>query len=139
MYEASTKIRVRYSETDRMGYVYYGNYAQYYEIGRVELFRSLGFSYRELEDSGINMPVIDMKTKYIRPATYDEVLTIKTIVPEMPALKICFRYEIYNADDELINSGETNLAFVDKNKQKPIKTPDWFKAKLSEYFHSKAD
>ena len=134
MYQHETQIRVRYSETDRMGYVYYGNYAQYYEIGRVELFRSLGFSYRELEDNGINMPVIDMRTKYIRPATYDEVLTIKTIVSSLPKLKICFRYEIYNGDDELINSGETNLAFVDKNRQKPIKAPGWFVDKLRESF-----
>ncbi len=134
MYSHDTTIRVRYSETDRMGYVYYGHYAQYYEIGRVELFRSLGFNYRELEDSGVNMPVIDMKSKFIKPATYDEVLTVRTTVPELPGSKICFRYDIYNEENDLIHSGETNLAFVDKAKQKPTKVPSWFLDRLREWF-----
>jgi len=130
LYTKDTGIRVRYSETDRMGYVYYGNYAQYYEIGRVELFRSLGFSYRALEDSGINMPVVTMQTRYLSPATYDEVLTVRTAVPALPGAKICFQYEIYNARNKLINTGETHLVFFDKNKQKPTRAPDWFIERL---------
>ncbi len=134
MYSHDTTIRVRYSETDRMGYVYYGNYAQYFEIGRVELFRTLGFSYRELEDAGVNMPVIDMKSKFIRPATYDEVLTVRTTVPDLPEAKICFRYEIYNTDDDLIHTGETNLAFFDETRGKPMRPPQWFKDLLLPWF-----
>lgn len=134
MYSHDITIRVRYGETDRMGYVYYGNYAQYYEIGRVELFRTLGFNYRELEDSGINMPVIDMKSQFIRPATYDELLTVRTTVPELPKAKICFRYDLYNDSDDLIHTGETNLAFIDTNRQKPTKAPAWFIDKLTPWF-----
>lgn len=134
MYSHDTCIRVRYSETDRMGYVYYGNYAQYFEIGRVELFRTLGFSYRELEDAGVNMPIIDMKSKFIRPATYDELLTIRTIIPYFPKAKICFQYEIYNADNDQIHSGETSLAFFDRNKRKPTRAPQWFKDLLKPWF-----
>src|SRR5210317_1101777 len=106
------KVRVRYAETDKMGYVYYGNYATYYEVARVETLRNLGFSYKLLEEDGIIMPVTENKSKFIRPAKYDDLLTIKVIVDELPRKRITFKYEIYNEKEKLINLGETMLAFV---------------------------
>ena len=126
MYFSETKIRVRYSETDKMGYVYYGNYAQYYEIGRAELMRKMGFPYRKLEDQGIFLPIVSLKVKYIKPALYDDMLTIKTYLKEKPAAKIKFDYEIYNEQGELINKGDTTLVFVDYKTKKPRKAPREF-------------
>lgn len=133
MYSAELKVRVRYSETDRMGYVYYGNYAQYYEIGRVETFRSLGFTYKELEDSGINLPVLDLKIKYIKPAVYDDLLTVKTTITQMPEIRIHFKYEISN-EEEILNVAETTLVFFNTQKRKPCTVPDWMRLKLQPFF-----
>ena len=126
MYVSETKIRVRYSETDKMAYVYYGNYAQYYEIGRAELMRQLGFPYRKLEDQGVFLPIISLNIKYIKPALYDDMLTIKTYLKEKPEAKIKFDYEIYNDQGELINKGDTTLVFVDCKTKKPCKAPEEF-------------
>ena len=123
---SETEIRVRYVETDQMSYVYYGNYAQYYEIGRVEAFRQLGTSYKLLEDSGIMMPVVSMVINYKRPALYDDILTIKTIIKELPTTRIRFEYEIYNQNNELINTAETILVFVNRTNMKPCRCPQWF-------------
>src|SRR6187551_3752417 len=103
MFESSTKIRVRYGETDQMGYMYYGNYAEFYEVGRVEMLRSLGMTYSSMEDAGIIMPVLELQCKYIKPALYDQEITVKVIIDKMPALRIHFRYELYNEEKELIN------------------------------------
>jgi len=130
MYTQSTDIRVRYSETDQMGYVYYGNYAQYYEVGRVEALRALGVRYREMEESGVMMPVLEMKTKYIRPAKYDDLLTIKTTIKELPTTRISFHIEIHNGD-QLINIGEVTLVFVDMKTGRPVQAPQWIIDKLS--------
>jgi acyl-CoA thioester hydrolase len=94
MYISETKLRVRYAETDRMGYAYYGNYAQYYEVGRVEALRQLGLSYRSLEDSGIFLPVLHYSVKFFKPAFYDDLLTVRTIIKEIPQTRIKFFYEI---------------------------------------------
>ncbi|MCK5370654.1 MAG: acyl-CoA thioesterase, partial [Cyclobacteriaceae bacterium] len=110
----TVEIRVRYAETDQMGFVYYGNYATYYEVARVESLRNLGFSYKSLEEEGILMPVTENKSKFIRPAKYDDLLTIKVMVKNFPTNRIIFEYEIYNERKKLINLGETILAFVDK-------------------------
>ncbi len=126
MFVSETKIRVRYAETDRMGYAYYGNYAQYYEVGRVEALRQLGVSYKSLEDTGIMMPVVQMITNFKKPALYDDELTIKTIIHEKPSVKMKFYYEIYNSDHILINFGETILVFVNQKTMKPCHCPDWF-------------
>ncbi len=134
MISAETQVRVRYGETDQMGYVYYGHYATYYEVGRVELFRSLGFSYRELEESGIQMPVTQMRCKYLKPATYDEVVRIVTSIREKPTARITFYYDLYNPEDELINTGETTLVFIDTQRERPIKVPDWFLEAVQPYF-----
>ena len=130
MYSHSTKIRVRYGETDQMGYMYYGNYAQYYEVGRVEMLRSLGMSYSSMEADGIMMPVLELKCKYIKPALYDQEITVKTIIKTLPGIRIFFEYELYNEKEELINLGATTLVFVDMKKNKPTNPPENFMEKL---------
>lgn len=135
MYTHSTKIRVRYGETDQMGYMYYGNYAEFYEVGRVEMLRSLGMSYQEMEDSGIMMPVLELKCKYIKPAKYDQEITVKVIIDKMPGIRIHFLYELYNEENELINLGETTLVFVDIEKNKPCLPPEEFLSKMKDYFN----
>ncbi len=135
MYTHTTKIRVRYGETDQMGYMYYGNYAQFYEVGRVEMLRSLGMSYQEMEDSGIMMPVLELKCKYIKPAKYDQEITVKVIIDKMPGIRIHFTYELYNEAEELINLGETTLVFVDMEKNKPCLPPEEFLNKMAAYFN----
>ncbi|QNN44296.1 acyl-CoA thioesterase [Pedobacter roseus] len=135
MYSHSTKIRVRYGETDQMGYMYYGNYAQYYEVGRVEMLRSLGMSYSSMEADGIMMPVLELKCKYIKPALYDQEITVKTIVKTLPGIRIFFEYELYNENEELINIGATTLVFVDMKKNKPTNPPENFMEKLSVFFN----
>lgn len=134
MYTFETKVRVRYAETDQMGYVYYGNYAQFYEVGRVELFRSLGFSYKSLEDSGIMLPVIELQSKFLKPAKYDEELIVKTYLIEKPLIKIRFDYELFNQDSELLNTGSTTLVFIDMKRNKPCPAPAAFLSRLERYF-----
>jgi len=118
-----TNIRVRYGETDQMGYVYYGNYAQFFEVGRVEWLRSLGTDYKSLEDSGIMLPVTQLNVNYLKPAKYDDLLTIKTILTKKPLVKIDFDFEITNKKKELLTTGFTRLVFMDMNKNKPVKAP----------------
>ncbi len=119
-----TLVRVRYAETDKMGYVYYGNYPEYLEVGRVEAMRDLGISYKELEDSGVMMPVVSMELKYIRPAFYDDKLKIKTYIKEMPDARMTFEYEIFNSQDILINKAITTLAFVNIATMRPCRAPE---------------
>ncbi|GGI26440.1 acyl-CoA thioesterase [Pedobacter mendelii] len=135
MYSHSTKIRVRYGETDQMGYMYYGNYAQYYEVGRVEMLRSLGMSYSSMEAEGIMMPVLELRCKYIKPAFYDQEIMVKTIIKTLPGIRIFFEYELYNEKNELINLGATTLVFVDMKKNKPTNPPENFMEKLSVFFN----
>lgn len=134
MFSHSTKIRVRYADTDQMGFMYYGNYATFYEVGRVEMLRSLGLTYKSMEESGIIMPVTDLKCKYILPALYDEEITVKVFIDKMPSLRIHFRYELYNESDDLINMGETTLVFIDQVKKKACLPSKEFLEKLSVYF-----
>ena len=123
MFEHKTKVRTRYSEVDRMGYVYYGNYATYFEVGRVEAMRVLGISYAELEEEGIMMPVIRYEIDYKKPAFYDEELTIVTRVREVPSSRINFEYETWNAKGEMLNSAMTQLVFVDSKTMRPLRAP----------------
>ncbi|MEO9967320.1 MAG: thioesterase family protein [Reichenbachiella sp.] len=134
MFEAQTTTRVRYSETDQMGYVYYGNYAMYYEIGRVETLRQLGFSYNEMENAGVMMPVLNMNTNYHLPGRYDELLTIKVKIPSFPKARILFQYEIFNEKDQLINSGETTLVFINMKSNRPCRVPNELVEFLEPYF-----
>jgi len=123
MYSFETKIRVRYSETDQMSFVYYGVYAQYYEVGRVELLRSLNVSYKALEELGFALPVVNLNISYKKPAFYDDLLTVKTTIKEMPSARITFYYEILNSKGELLNTGEVVLVFIDKKTGKPCLAP----------------
>lgn len=134
MYTHTTKIRVRYGETDQMGYMYYGNYAQYFEVGRVEMLRSLGMSYSAMEDSGVMMPVLDMQCKYIKPAKYDQEITIKTTVDQLPATRIYFKYELFNEKEELIHIGSTTLVFIDIQKNRPTAPPKEFMERIAAFF-----
>ena len=136
MKEATTFVRVRYGETDQMGFVYYGNYAQYYEIGRVELFREIGVSYKSLEDNGVIMPVTKMNCFYHQPARYDDNLKIVTSIPEFPhGIRINFDYKIYNSTGLLLNNGSTELVFVDKSKNRPCKIPEILLEKLKHHYN----
>ncbi|TKC09210.1 acyl-CoA thioesterase [Pedobacter frigoris] len=135
MYIHSCKIRVRYGETDQMGYVYYGNYAEYYEVARVEMLRSLGMDYVGMENSGVMMPVLELNCKYIKPALYDQELTIKTTIENLPGVRIQFKYEVFNPAEELINIGSTTLVFVDMEKNKPCQPPQNFMDRLKVHFN----
>jgi acyl-CoA thioester hydrolase len=134
MYISETTVRVRYAETDKMGYVYYGNYTQYYEVGRVEALRSLGTSYKEMEDNGVMLPVYTCNLKYMKPALYDDLLIIKTTIKELPTLKITFDYEIYNQKNELLNVGNTTLVFINMQTNKPCRAPESFIDRIKKYF-----
>lgn len=134
MYDHEIKIRVRYGETDQMGYVYYGNYAMYYEVARVESLRNLGFAYKDLEADGIMLPVLENHSYFIAAAKYDDLLTIKITVPEIPGVKIGFRYEITNENDILINKGSTILAFVNMKTGKPCRPPEVMQKLFNPFF-----
>ena len=118
-----TDIRVRYFDTDQMGIVYYGNYARFYEIGRVETMRYLGLNYKELEERGISMPVYDLNSRFIRPAKYDDLLTIRVTIPQLPKTRFMFSYEIFNQYGQLLNTGQTTLVFVRTDTGRPCTAP----------------
>ena len=122
----STTLRVRYSETDQMGYCYYGNYAQYFEVGRVEALRSIGMSYKSLEDRGIMLPVSDFQVTYKTPAKYDDQLTIQTKIIELKGARLIFNYTITNKQNKLIATSSTTLVFVSKETMSPIAPPKDF-------------
>lgn len=133
MFSTDIQIRVRYAETDQMGYVYHGNYATYFEVARVEALRSLGVTYNELEKQGIMMPVLEIKTKFIRPAKYDQVLTIRIFIKKLPNVRVLFEYEVFNEAQELLTVAETTLVFVDAHTMKPIPTPSSVTEALQKY------
>ena len=119
-------LRVRYSETDQMGYCYHGNYAQYFEVGRVETLRQLGLSYKRLEDHGFMLPVSELSVNYKLPAKYDDALTIKTSITEMRGARLIFDYTITNEEDLLIATATTTLVFVAKETMRPVLPPPMF-------------
>ena len=125
MIHTTHTLRVRYGETDPMKYVYYGNYAEYFEVARVELFRQLGMSYDEIEKRGFFLPVSEYKIKYIRPAFYDQILEIHTYIKKIPGVKIEFDYEIYNEDKVKITQASTTLFFLDAETNKIVRCPDF--------------
>lgn len=132
MIHTTTSIRVRYAETDAMKYVYYGNYAQYLEVGRVELFRSIGMAYSEIENRGILLPVSEYKIKYLKPAFYDQELTVHTKIKKRPSVRIIFDYEIYNSDGNLITEASAVLYFLDAQTLKPTLCPDYLQTLIDE-------
>lgn len=119
-----------------MGYAYYGNYAEYFEVARVEALRELGLTYKEVEDNGIILPVYTFTVKYLKPAFYDDILTVKTYIKEMPKTRLTFYYETFNEQKEIINSGETTLVFINRKTNKPQGAPEYFLEKIRGYFPS---
>ncbi len=130
MYISKTNLRVRYGETDQMGYVYHGNYAAYIEVGRLEWLRGLGISYKDMEEEGIMLPVYDISIRYIKPAFYDDVLEITTTIKKTPSVRIEFYYEIRNQKNELVTTAKTTLVFLNKISRKPIRCPAYFLERL---------
>ena len=133
MLSTTISIRVRYGETDQMGVVYHGNYATYCEVARVEFFREMGLPYKQLEESGIMLPVVELNTKFVKPAYYDEVLHIHIILPEIPkSVRLYFEYEIRNEKGELLTTANTTLAFVDMKTKRPVRCPEYMIKHLQE-------
>lgn len=137
MIKSTTSARVRYGETDQMGYVYYGNYPQFFEVGRVELFRSIGMSYKQIEDFGIFLPVSELHIKYVKPGRYDDELLITTRVKDLPTgVRIFFEYEIHNQNGELLTTGDTTLFFLNKETGKICRCPEKILEIMKPYFES---
>ena len=135
MYTTETQIRVHYALTDQMSVVYHGHYAQFYEIGRAEAIRQIGYTYKDIEAMGIIMPVVDIHSRFLRPAKYDDLITVKTILKELPVHhKILFHHEIYNEQDELLNTGDITLYFMDAGTMKRCEMPVKLREKLVKYF-----
>ena len=134
MFVAETKIRVRYAETDKMGYCYYGNYPAYFEQARSDAFRNSGCSYKSIEDAGFMMPVISMHIEYKKPAFYDDLLTIKVTVKKKPSIKMEFFYETFNEKGDLLNFGSTMLCFVNSKTGRPSLPPQNLISALDKYF-----
>lgn len=135
MFQTELKLRVRYAETDQMGFVYYGNYATYFEVARVEALRSLGVNYSQLEqDPGILMPVLDLHINYKKPAKYDNQITIKLSVKDKPGIKIKFDYEITGPNGTLLCTGYTHLAFINKTTHRPVMCPEAIGQVLNPHF-----
>jgi acyl-CoA thioester hydrolase len=130
MREYQFQVRVRYAETDQMGVVYHGNYAQYFEMGRVEWLRNMGVSYKWMEENGVMLPVVSLSLNFKKPARYDDLLTVKTILKSQTSVKIEFDYEIYNENGELLTTGYSMLVFVDRNTGRPILPPDYVSEKI---------
>lgn len=131
MLKHTTSFRVRYAETDQMGVVYHGNYAQFFEIGRTEWLRSMGITYKYMEKTGIMLPVISLNCNFKKSALYDDVLTVETFLKKTPSVKIEFEYKITNQHNELICSGNTVLAFINSETKRPIRCPNYILEKLN--------
>ncbi len=134
MYSSETKIRVRYAETDQMQFVYYGNYAIYFEVGRTEALRKLGITYKSMEANGIMLPVVDYSAKFIKPVYYDEELTIITQIKEMPGIRIKFFYDALNEKKELVCKAETTLVFVNMENNRPCRPTKEFIEVMRKFF-----
>ena len=135
MYITETQIRIHYALTDQMGMVYHGHYAQFYEIARAEAIRQIGYTYKDIEAMGIIMPVVDIHSRFLRPAKYDDLITVKTTLKELPLHhKIVFHHDIYNEQDELLNTADITLYFMDAKTMKRCEMPEALKKKLEGYF-----
>ncbi|MGG9972528.1 acyl-CoA thioesterase [Ferruginibacter sp. SUN002] len=135
MFTSETQIRIHYALTDQMGFVYHGHYAQFYEIGRGESIRQLGYTYKDIEAMGIIMPVVDIHSKFLRPAKYDDLITVKTILKELPVHhKIVFHAEIYNEANELLNVGDVTLYFMNAKTMQRCGMPEALREKIAPYF-----
>lgn len=134
MLQTKTEIRVRYADTDKMGVVYHSNYAVYFEVGRTEMFRSIGLPYDEMEKNNVMLPLVDLHINYKRPAKYDDLVTVTTTLREMPGVKIRFDYEIHNEQGELLVDGYATLVFIDTTRNRPTRMPDNIREVIEPYF-----
>jgi acyl-CoA thioester hydrolase len=135
MFISTTQLRVRYGETDKMNVVYHGNYVEYFEVGRVEAIRVLGITYKEMEEAGVIMPVIDWQARFLRPARYDDLLTVKTTLRDLPAgHRITFHQEVYNEEGKLLTSGKVLLYFMTADDMQRTEMPPALRSKLAPYF-----
>jgi len=136
MIVSEEKIRVRYDEVDKMGYLYHGNYAGYFHVGRTELLRKLGLNDKELESQNLILPVIEMNTKFLKPVQYDEIITLKTYLNELPKTRIVFYYEIFNEKGDLVNEANSSLVFVHNDTRKPMRVPQSIFKRIETYFNT---
>ncbi len=134
MITSENNIQIRYDEVDKMGYVYHGNYAKYYHISRTELMRGIGFSDKEFENYNIIMPIIELNVKYLKPVYYDDVITIKTLLRQLPDTRMKFYHEVRNENNVLINTASSTVVFVDMGTRLPMRAPKFFVDKLKLYF-----
>jgi acyl-CoA thioester hydrolase len=135
MFSSQTKVRVRYAETDQMGIVYHSNFFLYYEVARAESIRHLGYTYADMEKMGVIMPVVEVQSRFLRPALYDELLTIKTILKELPVHhKIEFHHEVYNEKEALLVTGKVILYFMEAKTMKRTTMPEQLLKKIKPYF-----
>jgi acyl-CoA thioester hydrolase len=134
MFISYVTIRVRYAETDRMGLVYYGRYAEYFEVGRVETLRQLGMDYRQVEEEGFLLPVLEFSVKFFKPIFYDDLLTIETVIPSLPAVRFRFNYRILNSEKVTVSEAYTLHAFVRKSSFKPCGAPESILHLLQPFF-----
>jgi acyl-CoA thioester hydrolase len=125
MFVSKTTYRVRYADTDQMGVVYYGNYPRFYEIGRSEMIRELGYTYKGLEETGVFMPVASVQAKYHMPLYYDELITIETALKQIPQARMVFFHTIYNSKQEIVHSAEVTLVFLNKESNRPVRVPEY--------------
>lgn len=130
MKKSTFPFRVRYSETDQMGVVYYGNYAQYLELGRTEWLREMGFSYKWMEENGVMLPVVNLNINYKQSACYDDELTVTTSLKKIPSYRIEFAYEIKNKSGAVLVTAETTLVFINSETKKLMKAPQYLLDKL---------
>lgn len=136
MFKASSQIRVRYAETDQMNVVYHGNYAQYFEASRGEAIRGLGITYKQMEEAGVIMPIVELNIKYLRPAHYDDLLTVVTELREWPTdHRIRFHHEVYNEAGKLLTTGTVLLYFLKSADMSKTTMPEMLSEKLKEYFN----
>ena len=137
MFTSETQIRVRYAETDQMDIVYYGNYAQYFEVGRAESIRRLGFTYKDMEAMGVIMPVVELHCRYLRPAHYDDLLTIKSTIRELPTgHRIEFYQEVFNEAGKMLTAGRVVLYFIKANGREKTTMPEELRKKLEPFFEA---
>ncbi|NRF38069.1 thioesterase family protein [Pedobacter foliorum] len=135
MFVHESTVKVRYVETDQMGVVHHSNYAQYYELARTECFEACsGITYESMEADGVMLPILEFQSKFLKPAFYNQTLTIKSIVNELPTVRLTVDYEIYNDNKELINTGKTTLVFVNKETRRPCQPPESFMKNVRSYF-----
>ncbi len=132
MIKATYRFRIRYAETDKMGFVYYGNYAKFFEVGRVELFRNIGISYKNLEDNGLLMPVLDLQIFYHMSIGYDEEIVLETTLEKTEGLKVFFSYKIFNSENKLCTTAATTLLFIDSQSHRPVPIPKSVLEKIEE-------